>query len=199
MKADKMRLRDGSRARIYRCRGDHAAGPCQFRSSVMGRIIEPYVVERFFEALAPDGLLARASIPSGGVDALKARLADSEAELRAWLDETSIAELGRDLYVRGLEARKRRRDQIEGELQGVLDASEAESLPNDVELRALWPGLSNSERRRLLAAGIDAIMLRRGQGPLDRGEGTYPLARRGSGGLSEPWSSIPARAFPVAG
>ncbi|MGH3029636.1 MAG: recombinase family protein [Gaiellaceae bacterium] len=164
MKADKMTLRDGSRVRIYRCRGEHAAGACQLRSSVMGRIIEPYVVEQFFQALGPNGLLARASTPSGGVDALKARLADAEAELLAWLDETSIADLGRDLYVRGLEARKRRRDQIEAELEGVLDASGAEGLPNEVELRTLWPELSNSERRRLLAAGIDAIMLRRGQG-----------------------------------
>jgi hypothetical protein len=67
-------------------------------------------------------------------------------------------------YVRGLESRKRRRDQIEAELEGVLDALGADGLPNEVELRALWPELSNSERRRLLAAGIDAIMLRRGQG-----------------------------------
>jgi site-specific DNA recombinase len=164
MKADKMTLRDGSRVRIYRCRGDHAAGTCQARSSVMGRIVEPYVVEQFFEALGPNGLLARASNPSSSVDALKARLADAEAELLAWLDETSIADLGRDLYVRGLEARKRRRDQIETELEGLLDASGAQDLPNEVELRALWPELSTSERRRLLAAGIDAIMLRRGQG-----------------------------------
>ena len=188
MKADRMSDRDGSRLRIYRCRGDHAAGECAARSSVMGRVIEPYVVGRLFEALGPQGVLARASALSLDVGALKVRLADAEAELAAWRDETSILELGRDLYLAGLQARKRRLDGLEAELETVLaGAVGRDILPADVDLRSIWSELSIDEKRRLLAAGIDAIILRGGRGRLIaertlvlwRGEAPAGLPARG--------------------
>jgi hypothetical protein len=153
----------------------------------MGRVIEPYVVGRLFEALGPEGVLARASARCEDVDALKARLERAAAELAAWRDETSILELGRDLYLAGLEARKRRLDEIEAGLEDALAAAIDDGLPDDVELRSLWPGLSTDEKRRLLAAGIDAIVLRGGRGRsiaertliLWRGEAPAGLPARG--------------------
>ena len=61
IKPDSMPDRDGERLRLYRCRGEHAAGRCPAKASVLGRVIEPYVVEAFFEALEPGGVLAAAS------------------------------------------------------------------------------------------------------------------------------------------
>lgn len=163
MKADRMTLRDGSRARIYRCRGEHAAGLCTARASVMGRVIEPFVVERFFAALGPGGLLARASRPTAGVENLQRDLAARQAELAAWRDDTGILEVGRDVYVQGLAARQKRVLEAEEALGAAFADQGGVDLPPDVELTELWPELTLDEQRRLLAAGIDCVMLRQGR------------------------------------
>jgi site-specific DNA recombinase len=187
MKADRMTLHDGSRARIYRCRGEHAAGLCRARSSVMGRVIEPYVVEQFFAALAPNGILARATHSTEGLEDLQRELTAAQAELAAWRDDKGIVELGRELYLEGLTARQRRVGQVEEQLAAAFADRGAVDLPPDVNLRDLWSDLSIEEQRRLLAAGIDAVMLRQGKTlPIEeralvlwRGEAPKDLPGRG--------------------
>lgn len=184
MKPDTMRDRDGETVRIYRCRGDHAAGRCPARSAVMGRIIEPYVVARFLDELVPGGTLARGKAERRELDDLRVRLAEAERELEAWVTEPALIALGRDLYVSGLEARQKAVDEarkalVETDVDDGLDALD------EVDLRELWPTLGVVEQRRLLALGIDAVMLRRGH-VLDeralvlwRGEAPDDLPSRG--------------------
>jgi hypothetical protein len=184
MKADTMRARSGEKVRIYRCRGDHAAGVCPDRPATLGSVIEPVVLAQFFGAL---GDLRGRLIPSDAdVSALQIALAEAEAELAAWRDETSIVALGRDLYVEGLSAREKRAGNLTRDLHGSL-AALGRSLPPAADLRTTWPSLSLDERRRLLGAGIDAIMLRSGKRrPIEeralilwRGEAPDDLPRRG--------------------
>lgn len=162
LKPDKMKLAGGRHARIYRCRGDHAAGVCPDRSAVMGRVIEPYVVEQFFAALEPDGMLGQIVPSSAEISALQLALDEADAELTAWRDETSIVEIGRGIYLDGLSARGRRVEECAAAVHASL-AALGRDLPPIATLRKTWSTLSLDERRRILGGGIDAIMLRSGR------------------------------------
>jgi hypothetical protein len=96
------------------------------------------------------------------VEPLRAEAEAAEQELEAWVSEQGLLALGRDLYLAGLVARRERAEEARRRLDEALGASAVE-LPDSAELRTLWPELSTTERRRILAAGIDAVMLRRGR------------------------------------
>lgn len=184
MKADTMLARSGEKVRLYRCRGDHAAGVCPDHSATLGNVIEPYVVERFFAELGPEGVLAQIVPSDTEVAALQVALAEAEAELGAWRDETSIVELGRDLYVDGLRSREQRVREYSRDLHGAL-AALGRDLPR--LRRTTWATLTLDEQRRILGAGLDAVMLRSGRRlPIEqrvfifwRGEAPDDLPRRG--------------------
>jgi DNA invertase Pin-like site-specific DNA recombinase len=200
MKPDTMHDRRGETIRNYRCRVEHAAGRCPAPTSVLGRVIEPYVEERFLAALGPGGPLARAEPAARDVEEARRRLEDAERELEAWVTETGVLSLERRLYLRGLEARQEALDKARATLQEVEGEDEAAEL-NDVELGSLWPELTVTERRRLLSLGLDAIFIRPGRpagrpfpGLVDRvlllwrGEGPAELPIRGR--------TVPLASFP---
>jgi hypothetical protein len=183
MKPDTMVDRNGTKLRLYRCRGDHAAGRCPAPTSVLGRVIEPEIERRFLAELLPGGILARGQGEQQDLDDLLARVADAERELEAWVTEPALSSLGRDLYIAGMESRQRAVDDAHEALAEASRGSSADLL--DADLGELWPGLPVAERRRFLAAGIDAIMLRRGRELGDRllvfwqGDGPDGLPSRG--------------------
>jgi DNA invertase Pin-like site-specific DNA recombinase len=168
MKPDRMTDRDGSRIRLYRCRGDHAAGRCPAPSSVLGRVVEPEVERRFLAELPPGGILARGQGKQRDLDELAGQVADAERELEAWVTEPALTALGRELYLAGMESRQQAVDEARTALAEASDNGPLNLVGADVDLSALWPDLPVSERRHFLAAGIDAIMLRRGRELDDR-------------------------------
>jgi site-specific DNA recombinase len=187
MKPDTMVGRDGEKLRLYRCRSDHAAGRCTQPATVLGRVIEPHVETMFLDALGPDGVLARSSKDSRDLQRAQADADAADAELAEWID-LSVTTLGRDVYLTGLAKRQEAADQARARLQETLAgaASPLSGLPAAVELRGVWPDLTVPEKRRILAAGLDAIMLFRGHDPVDersvvlyRGEGPADLPGRG--------------------
>jgi DNA invertase Pin-like site-specific DNA recombinase len=187
LKPDTMRARDGERLRLYRCRGEHAAGRCPAPASVLGRIIEPYVEQMFLDALGPDGPLARSTRSDHEVEQARMELEAAEAELEEWI-ALSVTALGREAYVAGLGTRQQRVDGARERLQTVLAeaASPLGDIPAGVDLAGLWPDLGIAERRRLLAAGLDAVVLFRGHEAiadravvLYRGEAPADLPARG--------------------
>jgi site-specific DNA recombinase len=184
LKPDSMRDQDGSTIRLYRCRGDHAAGRCPAPASVLGRVVEPYVVERFFAELAPRGILARGRAEARELAELRRRLDETERELEAWVNEPALSALGRELYLSGLETRQKAVDDARSVLAEQDQEDGLDGLDESGQ-RELWPTLPVAERRRLLALGIDAVMLRRGR-ELDkrvwifwRGQGPDDLPSRG--------------------
>ena len=182
MKPDTQMSR-GEKLRLYRCRGEHAAGRCRAPASVLGRVIEPYVSGRFFEALGPDGILAQPAAIMHETDELQRALDVAQAELVEWVEAVSISSIGSQLYGVGLDARQH----AVGAAQSALDAASAQTgvLPPIADLYSLWPNLRTEEKRRLLAAGIDAVMLRRGRDLESRtrilfaGQAPSDLPRRG--------------------
>ena len=165
LKPDKMRGRDGEQLRLYRCRGDHAAGRCPAPASVMARIVEPHVVTDFFAALGPDGVLAHAIPDDAELDEAQRLVEEAERELEAFLG-ASVLDLGRDVYRAGLQVRQGAVEEARARLDALAATMGATGVPPVADLEATWPDLTIAERRRILTAGIDAIMLRRGSSPI---------------------------------
>jgi len=188
MKPDQMTDRDGSKIRLYRCRGDHAAGKCPAPSSVLGRVIEPEIEKRFLAELPPGRILARAHEEQRDLEDLLRRVAEAEYALEAWVTDTSLHALDREMFQRGLESRQAVLDEARAALAEASSEGPLDRLETDVDLRKIWPGLSVAEQRRFLTAGIDAIVLRRGRELDDRvlvfwrGEGPDDFPSRGRRG-----------------
>jgi site-specific DNA recombinase len=166
MKPDFMTDRHGQKLRLYRCRGEHAAGFCSLRASVLGRVIEPHVVQWLFDALGPGGVLARPIRAVAGPDVieeLEARRTEAEAELTFWLDKQSARKIGIERYNRGLDARERALATLERELADTQTPAQVDGLDDVLSLESFWPELSIKEQRYYLSLAIDVMMLRGGR------------------------------------
>jgi len=173
MKADHMRDRDGEKTRLYRCRGRFSFGDCSGRASVMGRVIEPWIVERFFERI-PD-LRLKAVDASSELAAAQEAWERAERELIAYRDAESA--LGAH-FLAGLESRKVMLEEAEAHLADLREAAGLGEVLDLATLRSSWPELSVAERRQVLAGAIDAVFLRRvGQRNVPVGERAIVLWR----------------------
>lgn len=146
--------------KIYRCPRRHSTGICQSVAYVSRNQIEPYV-ERLF--LAHYGAsIARGFVANDGLEAARRRLADADAELTLYRDNTSaramLDKLGGGHFEAGLGAR------VDAVLQAREGLEEARRGAVNLDLGpalAVWPDLSVSERREVFTEGIDAVFLRR--------------------------------------
>lgn len=179
LKPDTMKGRDGGKLRLYRCRGERSGGKCPAPASVLGGVIEPFVVEQFFAGLG--GMRAEASIITEELRVAEEAFRRVDRELSAWRDNESLVDLG-DTYVEGLRVRVVRRDEALEALEHARVRAGIADLPEATELEALWPDLDVAERRHLLHAGLDAVFVRRGRVPIAdrtlvlwRGEGPDDL------------------------
>lgn len=175
LKPDTMKGRGGEKLRLYRCRGEHAAGRCPEPASVLGRVIEPHVEALFLDALESEGALAHSTRSDRELDEASRALEAAEAELEEWVG-LSVAGIGRDTYLAGLTDRERKVDAAREAQRAVLAAAAGPlaDVPSSVHLRDLWPELGIAERRNLLAAGLDAVILFAGRAPIgDRAVALY--------------------------
>lgn len=157
MKADKMTTRQGKRVRIYRCRGKRANGKCESPASVLGSLIEPYVVDRFRAEVGQmrlEGVSANEELA-----AAESAAKEAEAELIAYRDSGAAAVLG-PRFAEGLKARSARLDEAEEVVNQLRDRASGSEVPDVAELDAVWPELSVAERNRILRGAIDAVFLR---------------------------------------
>jgi hypothetical protein len=184
MKADKMTVksgvRKGERSRIYRCRTEYAAGRCPEPASVAGWTLEPWLVDRFFMSLEP--VTVTGTRRDSDRAALETLLEDAISELEEYRDQRIEDALGRDLFIDGLVKRRRTVD----DLTVRIASAHSGNVQDLGTITDAWPALTVIEQRDLLAAGIDAVMIRRGRLPLDerafvlwRGELPDSVPRRG--------------------
>jgi site-specific DNA recombinase len=188
LKTDQMRGRDGKSIRLYRCRGDHASGKCEHRASSLGRVLEPYVEAQFLAALGPDGPLAKATASSLETETAEQAVQKAETELSSYLEAVEASSVGVERYRKGLQQRQGALDEANAKLAKLRSQQPATELLN-ARLVDVWPTLTTAEKRTLLSAGIDAVMLRQGESksaPIEsrvkilwRGEAPSDFPRRG--------------------
>ena len=192
MKSDSMKDRDGSRLGLYRCRGRSAAGECPARTSILARVIDPYIETKFLSALGSTGPLAEASELSAAFDVAARRLQEAESELDEYIAANLVSVLGQERFRAGLQPRQAEVDAAEAGLKEARQASAfSQALELTGSLEGDWPALSVSEKHYLLTAALDAVMVRavRGSGravPVEervlalwRGQAPDDLPRRG--------------------
>jgi len=178
--------------RIYTCDG----ADCEAKSTVTVDRLEAEVVEQFFAHL--DAFHLRAVGDEELADAQAAVTAEEERlrNLAAVVPEHPVAIEAHQEKLRGVE---RALGDAEDHLHQLL-ASTAEDGPNVRELRADWPTLGLDERREILRAGIDAVLVRRAKSRtarppvadrilvLFRGEAPDGLADNGRSGAVTTWT-----------
>lgn len=157
LKADTMRDRKGVKRRMYRCR-DHATGECTGRASVLGSVVEPWVVERFFAEFPR--LQASAIESSEEIAAAEERVVDAERELVLYRD-TPIAGIGQELWAEGMRARALGLEEAHRELAEARSKAASANMPSVTELRSMWPDLTIADQREVLSGSIDAVFIRR--------------------------------------
>jgi DNA invertase Pin-like site-specific DNA recombinase len=188
MKPDSMKDRDGSRLGLYRCRRRSAAGKCPAPATIMARVVDPYVETRFLEALGPAGPLADVSASTDAFDTASRRVKEAERELDDYIAVNLVSIVGQEHFRAGVELRQTELEEAKAELREARQATAfAEALELTGSLEGDWPALSVSERKHLLTAAVDAVMVRSGRAVpvqdrvlvLWRGQGPDDLPRRG--------------------
>lgn len=140
---------------VYRCKRRHGTGLCGAPASVTRSLVDELVTEAF---LARYGGVEVTPADTGIADAT-ATLNEAQHQLEQYLATIDIDDVGADAFKAGAHARRERVDEAQRAVHRAR--SEANGLSIGPEGIAVWPDLSIGERRRLLAAGIDCLFIRR--------------------------------------
>lgn len=167
MKPDTMRDRSGERVRSYRCRGARAMGTCEARAAVLGSVVEPWVVERFFAKIGDlEGMRSDRRLRD-----LAERKRQAQAELAKYRDSEAITILGERDFMDGLATRADTLAAIEAEEESLRE--EVGFASDVVGLRERWDDLAVEHQRHLLRSAIDVVFVRK------TGQANVPIADRG--------------------
>jgi DNA invertase Pin-like site-specific DNA recombinase len=172
----------------YRCRGGGSGGQCPERAFAYGDALERLVVDEFLRHAAD--LEVTGSQDTSELDDALVELDDARHALEVFRDDPRvIGALGPDGFATGLQERARRVEQAEAAV--VAARLPVAGMPDSATLRRIWPDLDVVRRRRLLAAGIDFVVVA-GRGPLTAervrvcwaGLGPIDVPRRGVRGAA---------------
>jgi hypothetical protein len=159
----------------------------------MARLLDPYIEGLFLAALGPEGPLAEATEATDAIDLAVEAVDEAEHELSEYVAVNLVSVVGQEVFRSGLELRQRTLEDARAELTEARQASAfADALDlTPGSLPEAWPTLPIAQKRHLLTAAVDAVMVRavRGSGravPLEervlvlwRGQGPDDLPRRG--------------------
>jgi site-specific DNA recombinase len=149
-----------ARTRVYRCRQRHNAGECPAPAYVMRESLDAHIERLFLQRYGGISLEARVGNPE--LEGAQSRLAEAEAELAAWLQNTSaramLERLGGDHFETALSARVTAVESAREAFEATRREATGMNLGPVLER---WEDLTVQERRRVMAEGIDAVFLRR--------------------------------------
>lgn len=143
--------------RVYTC---DTTG-CESRSTIVVDRLDTEVVGQFFDHL--DTFHVRA-VDDAELDAARSEVEQRTASVEQLAAVVPTHPAAISAHQAALEAEERALVEAEDRLHD-LTASLATDGPDVRELRADWPNLALDERREILRAGIDAVLVRRGPSP----------------------------------
>ncbi len=155
------RNRVGGSYLVYRCRGHSAAGKCAEPTSVMVATLDNLVTEWALSRL--DAFRAEAVHLAGASDDLRARLAVAASKRAAFEDPDYVAVLGVQAATRALRRVDGEVDELETQLAGIVRSADVADLPDSVSAREHWPSLTVLERRMILTAMMQGVLVYRGK------------------------------------
>ena len=155
-------VRTGARKPGYKCRKHHAGGVCDGPVSSIAGTIDEYVECVFLEHIAnqiraPGAVLADATLAAAEQAARQA-----EADLVTYRDDPAIlAAIGGKTYADGLVVRAERVEEALAILHRARDSASASSASPPAEMIDAWPSLGVNDKRLIVGAAIDTVVLRR--------------------------------------
>jgi DNA invertase Pin-like site-specific DNA recombinase len=199
-KADHMKDRHGDRLGMYRCRGTYASGKCPRPVAILARVLDPIVEKKLLAWLAAQEPTARADKASAELERAAAEARAAEAELLAYVSSETLAIAGRSAFEHGLAARRQRLDEAQNAEAGLRSRIVTIGKLTPADLVDAWPGFTVAEKRELVAAAVDAVVVwphQSGSLPGDRvrivplGEAPVDLPQRGRRVPMAPWPDAP--------
>jgi DNA invertase Pin-like site-specific DNA recombinase len=152
--------------RRYNCNRNHGGGRCPSPTSCLAERLERFVVARFLERYGDVRVGSATGTPE--LDALERAVGRTQREFEMYRDDTSLRDmLGHDEWRGGLIVRKAELDAAKDAHAVAVRESSAGRLVVDA---AMWDDLTIPERRMLLSAGMDDVVLSRAastHAPLD--------------------------------
>jgi DNA invertase Pin-like site-specific DNA recombinase len=149
------------RGRRYRCRRTFSWGTCPAPASVTADEVEKYVTAEFFKRYV------HVTVAGGGDDvgrlsAAEDELATALEDLRRYRDNTvvrdALEEAGEGLFEEGVTERANRVKAARVALGTIKAQATGLLVPDDLEDN--WDTLEINDRRELVAAGFDAVMVK---------------------------------------
>ena len=143
----------------YGCRKQHAGGTCPEPTKITGPTLDEYVTELFLGRVGVEPAVAVGEPPEARMDAAIAVVESAEAELAAYRDANLVTIIGTDAFRAGLAERAKAVDQARAQI-AALRGTIPQAVPG-ADLADIWDNLALEERRQILAAGIDAVFVKR--------------------------------------
>ena len=149
---------DGRGGKRYFCGRVSGSGRCPSPTAALATVIEPFVVAEFLSQYS-DVISAEAAPVNPRLAALEHAVTQAEREFAAWRDDTQMRQIvGDENYRAGLLARHAAVDAAHVAHAAAIREAGAGRLRIDT---AAWESLTVPERREMLRAGIEDVVLRR--------------------------------------
>ncbi len=143
---------------VYRCRGRSASGVCAAPVSAMLPAVDELVETAVLESLSAHAV---ERVPATtDRDAVHVRLAAVRVKREPFEDPEYVALLGKAEAMRALRKLNEEIAVIEGELADAVVATHDDS-PFTQGVADIWPTLTLAERRQVIAAMVDTILISR--------------------------------------
>lgn len=167
----------GNRYPIYYCTGRFASGLCPDKATVRASIVDAYVEQQVLSALSDEGgLLAHAVDASEAIDTAVRAVAEAEHELELFVNNPKLLTLlGENRFVEGVETRQVALDESRRTLAELRQQSTLAVELADGDLLEAWPTLTVQEKRRLMHALLDRVVVKRANA---RGRHAQPIKDR---------------------
>jgi site-specific DNA recombinase len=148
------RISDGARGyAYYKCRKRNGDGICAAPVGISQRKADPYVEEMF---LRQADLAVKSEPADDTVGRAVAALDAAERELSEYQSLNLVTEVGREEFMRQVQARQGTVDDARRALAAVSTPDPLTEIKN---VRDLWPDLTTREQRHLLAALLDQAVV----------------------------------------
>lgn len=177
---------DGHGYQLYRCRGRKAEGVCDRRARVSVLRADAFVERAFLDWLGTKHVVVEERVADGGSEQdLAAALEIAEDELAAYRDESLVAVIGRESFAAGLTARQ---SAVDDARLALAQSARPPAVGLRLALQDEWPVFSVDERREILAAGVERVIVEPG-----RGDGRMRIVWRDD----DPGPAAPPRSAPT--
>lgn len=173
----------------YACGGRKARGVCAHPVTIGAARLDAYVEEAFLERVAAEPVALEAVAADDALAEAVAVLEQAEDELQAYRSTSLVSVLGVEAFEAGIRERAEAVNVASAEVAQLRRLQPA--IPSGANVADEWPNLTTTERRALLEATVEAVLVYPASG---RGSRRPVSERVGIAWLGDPLPTLPGLA-----